>query len=116
MAALRLYTLGSAWFSFDEKTRGSLEPGKLGDVVIIDGDPLTDSRALLHVTTTIKGGEGRNIAEDGGAYWGPVDNDSSRAKADGKVTAHERGHLTKMQNRASRDIYRQKHDAQTVKK
>jgi imidazolonepropionase-like amidohydrolase len=36
---------------------GTLEPGKFGDMVIVDGDPLTDSRALLHVTTTIKGGE-----------------------------------------------------------
>jgi imidazolonepropionase-like amidohydrolase len=35
---------------------GTLEPGKFGDLVIIDGDPLTDSRALLRVTTTIKGG------------------------------------------------------------
>lgn len=36
----------------------------------------------------------------------------NRAKADGVVTAGERRHLTKMQNRASRDIHRQKHDAQ----
>ena len=36
---------------------GTLEPGKFGDLVIVDGDPLTDSRALLRVTTTIKGGE-----------------------------------------------------------
>jgi imidazolonepropionase-like amidohydrolase len=35
---------------------GTLEAGKLGDVVIVDGDPLADSRALLRVTTTIKGG------------------------------------------------------------
>jgi len=35
---------------------GTLEAGKLGDVVIVDGDPLADSRALLRVTTTIKAG------------------------------------------------------------
>jgi imidazolonepropionase-like amidohydrolase len=35
---------------------GTLEAGKLGDVVIVDGDPLTDARALLRVTTTIKAG------------------------------------------------------------
>ena len=35
---------------------GTLEPGKFGDIVIVDGDPLADSRALLRVTTTIKGG------------------------------------------------------------
>jgi hypothetical protein len=36
--ALRLYTLGSAWFSFDEGRRGSLEVGKLADFAILDQD------------------------------------------------------------------------------
>jgi predicted amidohydrolase YtcJ len=36
--ALRLYTLGSAWFSFDEGQRGSLEVGKLADFAILDLD------------------------------------------------------------------------------
>ena len=35
---------------------GTLEPGKLADIVIIDGDPLETSDALLNVVTTIKGG------------------------------------------------------------
>jgi len=34
------------------------------------------------------------------------------AKADGQVTAAERAKLRRDQNRASRDIYKQKHDAQ----
>src|SRR5215467_2539747 len=36
---------------------GTLEPGKLADIVIVDGDPMRDSDALLHVVTTIKGGQ-----------------------------------------------------------
>ena len=36
--ALRLYTLGSAWFSFDEGRRGSIEVGKLADFAILDQD------------------------------------------------------------------------------
>lgn len=36
--ALRLYTQGSAWFSFDEKQRGTLEVGKLADFAILDQD------------------------------------------------------------------------------
>ena len=36
---------------------GTLEPGKYGDVVIVDGDPLVDSAALLNVVTTIKEGK-----------------------------------------------------------
>ncbi len=36
---------------------GTLEAGKYGDVVIVDGDPLADSQALLNVVTTIKEGK-----------------------------------------------------------
>jgi hypothetical protein len=39
----------------------------------------------------------------------------TNAKADGKVTKHERRKLHKMQNAASNDIHAQKHDAQTAK-
>jgi predicted amidohydrolase YtcJ len=39
--ALRLYTLGSAWFSFDDARRGSLEPGKLADLAVLSKDYLT---------------------------------------------------------------------------
>jgi imidazolonepropionase-like amidohydrolase len=35
---------------------GTLEPGKLADIVIVDGDPLHDSGALLNVVTTIMDG------------------------------------------------------------
>ncbi len=44
-----------------------------------------------------------------------VDKAEDKAKADGKVTKAERRRLHKMQDRSSRDIYRQKHDAQTAK-
>jgi predicted amidohydrolase YtcJ len=36
--ALEAYTLGSAYAEFREKEKGSLVPGKLGDVVILDTD------------------------------------------------------------------------------
>jgi cytosine/adenosine deaminase-related metal-dependent hydrolase len=39
--ALRLYTLGSAWFSFDDEKRGSLTPGKLADLAVLTKDYLT---------------------------------------------------------------------------
>jgi len=39
--ALRLYTRGSAWFSFDEDKRGSLEPGKLADLAVLSNDYMT---------------------------------------------------------------------------
>jgi len=39
--ALRLYTMGSAWFSRDETQRGSLEPGKLADLAVLSKDYMT---------------------------------------------------------------------------
>jgi hypothetical protein len=39
--ALRMYTIGSAWFSFDEQQRGSLEVGKLADLAVLTKDYLT---------------------------------------------------------------------------
>jgi predicted amidohydrolase YtcJ len=39
--ALRLYTIGSAWFSRDEAERGSLEPGKLADLAVLSADYMT---------------------------------------------------------------------------
>jgi len=41
-----------------------------------------------------------------------IEKDKKAAKADGKVTKQERAKLHREQNRASRAIYRQKHDAQ----
>ena len=40
----------------------------------------------------------------------------AKAKADGTVTKAERQRLNHLQNRASKDTYRQKHDAQKVVK
>ncbi len=42
-----------------------------------------------------------------------IQSDKKMAKADGKVTAQERARLRREENRSSRAIYRQKHDAQT---
>ena len=39
--ALRMMTSAAARFSFDEKNRGSIEPGKLGDFVVLDDHLLT---------------------------------------------------------------------------
>lgn len=35
---------------------GTLEPGKVADIVLIDGNPLTDLNDLLNVLVTVKGG------------------------------------------------------------
>src|SRR4029077_19757219 len=43
LEALRMYTSGSAYFSFDDDRLGSIERGKLGDVAVLSDDPLTAS-------------------------------------------------------------------------
>ena len=57
--ALRLYTLGSAWFSKDELKRGSLEAGKLADLSVLSKDYLTvpvDQVGGIESLLTIVGG------------------------------------------------------------
>jgi len=55
--ALRLSTIANAYLTFDEKTKGSIEPGKLADFVVLDQDILTASRIdRIKVVTTIVGG------------------------------------------------------------
>jgi imidazolonepropionase-like amidohydrolase len=35
---------------------GTIEKGKYADIIVVDGDPLTDVKALQKVTQTMKGG------------------------------------------------------------
>ncbi len=39
--ALRLYTQGSAWFSFEENTRGAIKVGQLADLAVLSRDVLS---------------------------------------------------------------------------
>jgi predicted amidohydrolase YtcJ len=41
MEALRGYTIGGAFLSFEEGLKGSIEPGKLADLIVLDKDILT---------------------------------------------------------------------------
>ncbi len=57
MNALRAMTIDAAWQVFQEDRVGSLEAGKLADIVILDGDPLTvEDVRTLNVVETIIGG------------------------------------------------------------
>jgi imidazolonepropionase-like amidohydrolase len=54
---VKIITKNAATATMHGAEIGTLEPGKLADIVIVDGDPMHDSSALLHVVTTIKGGQ-----------------------------------------------------------
>ena len=45
LAALRAYTAGGAYASFEEASKGTLEPGMVADLQIYDGDPLSEPTA-----------------------------------------------------------------------
>lgn len=57
--ALRSVTIDAAWQGFEEDTKGSIEPGKFADLVILDGNPLDDPEYIRHLSVleTIVGGE-----------------------------------------------------------
>jgi hypothetical protein len=57
--ALRMYTIGSAWFIGEERRSGSLEVDKLADLVVLNGDYLTvpeDQIRSLESLLTMVGG------------------------------------------------------------
>jgi hypothetical protein len=54
--ALRMWTLSGAWLTFEESSKGSIEPGKLADLVVVSNDflhcpvdEIKDIEALLTV-------------------------------------------------------------------
>ncbi|OGO31307.1 MAG: hypothetical protein A2Z29_08905 [Chloroflexi bacterium RBG_16_56_11] len=58
--ALALYTVNAAYASFEEKTRGSITPGRLADMVVLSDDPARvppERIKDIRVETTIIGGE-----------------------------------------------------------
>lgn len=67
--ALRAYTYGSAYASFDEDRKGTLEPGKLADVVVLSRNPFDvapEELKDIKVVMTIVGG--RVVYSDGTLY------------------------------------------------
>lgn len=85
LGALRLYTLGSAWFSGEEEKKGMLIPGQLADLAVLSSDyftvPENEIRGIESVLTMVggrivhAGGEFGNLAPPSlpvSPDWSPV--------------------------------------------
>src|SRR2546430_12231381 len=61
LAALRAYTSGGAYTSFEENVKGTLEPGMLADLQVYSGDPLDEEAEVvwdeLRPRAVVLGGE-----------------------------------------------------------
>ena len=58
--AIRLYTMNNAWLSFEEDKKGSIEPGKLADLIVLETDILhcpVDQVKEIQVLQTFVGGK-----------------------------------------------------------
>jgi predicted amidohydrolase YtcJ len=59
MEALRMWTLNGAYLSFEERSKGSIEPGKLADMVVISKDflacPVDQIKDIEALTTIVDG-------------------------------------------------------------
>ena len=66
--ALRLYTQGSAWFSFDENTRGALAVGQLADLAVLDRDYLSVPLEQIGGTVSLLTMVGGRIVYADGPY------------------------------------------------
>ncbi len=58
--AIRLYTINNAWLTYEEKEKGSIETGKLADLVVLKQDILTcplDEVQNIEVERTYLGGK-----------------------------------------------------------
>lgn len=58
--AIRLYTTNNAWLSFEEDQKGSIEPGKLADMIVLETDILhcpVDQVKEIQVLQTFVGGK-----------------------------------------------------------
>jgi predicted amidohydrolase YtcJ len=60
--ALAMFTTTAAWSAFQENEKGTIEPGKLADLVVLDTDPFSvDSAQIaeIHINQVFVGGQHR---------------------------------------------------------
>lgn len=103
MEALRLWTVGSSWFSTDEDKKGALAPGQLADLSVLSADYFSvpdEQIKTIESVLTLVGGKVVYAAEEFAELappalpvspdWSPVAKFGGSAKAETKSVAHQR--------------------------
>jgi predicted amidohydrolase YtcJ len=74
--ALRLYTVGSSWFSGEEEKKGTLTPGQLADLAVLSADyfavPEDEIRGIVSLLTIVGGRVVYGAEEFGGLAPPPL--------------------------------------------
>ena len=68
LAALRLYTVGSSWFSAEEGKKGMLVPGQLADLAVLSADYLTVPEAEIRGIESLLTVVGGKVVHAGGEF------------------------------------------------
>ena len=106
MAALRLWTVGSAWFSGDDARKGTMAPGQLADLAVLSGDyfsvPEERIKGLESVLTLV-GGKVVHAAQAFSSLappslpvvpsWSPGTADAARAEGQNRTGALLEAHV-----------------------
>jgi predicted amidohydrolase YtcJ len=66
--ALRALTVNAAWVTGEERERGSLEPGKLADLAVLDQDVMTVPVGRMNATRSLLTMVGGQVVSADGAY------------------------------------------------
>ncbi|AWG45825.1 hypothetical protein AM586_15230 [Massilia sp. WG5] len=61
--ALQTVTINAAKMALVDRDLGSVEPGKLADLIVVRGNPLSDLRAAANVEVVMKNGRAYTLAE-----------------------------------------------------
>jgi predicted amidohydrolase YtcJ len=61
--ALRMFTINGAWVALEEKEKGTLEVGKLADIVVLDRDPYREPDHIKDFAVEMTITEGRVVYE-----------------------------------------------------
>jgi len=62
--AFQAYTIGGAYAAFEESKKGTIETGKLADLVMLDGDPFADPEAILDMLVEMTILDGKVVYEN----------------------------------------------------